>query len=170
VNAAIEGVAARVLSLLFVLAALFHAPVAAAQCAAQASTCALCHATSDRAPERRPGAEWHRDHAVGDFCAGCHGGDARAATEDEAHRGLSHPLSDPARSCAPCHADRWAERADGYAAHLAARAPEPPPPPRAAPGSGNVAIGALAAAVAVAFTALIVFNERRRRRAPGGSA
>lgn len=147
----------------FVVASLAFTGDAASQCAVKASQCAVCHATSDRAPERRAKADWHRDHAIGDFCAGCHGGDAGATSEPEAHAGLVHPLADPARTCAGCHADKTEAFAQRYAARLAERTPEAAPPrPRASSRNGVVA--AIAAVVAAAGAVVIAWNERRRRK------
>ncbi|MFT3765315.1 MAG: hypothetical protein QM820_07345 [Minicystis sp.] len=169
----IAGVAHRLVilpALLVGASSLLFAGGAAAQCAAKVSSCALCHATSERAPERRAGADWHRDHAIGDFCAGCHGGNAEATTEAEAHVGINNPLAEPARACAPCHADRAGDLAQRYASRLAQRAAEqaPPPSPRAAGTSHDGVATAIAALVAAAGTAVVAWNERRR--ATGGAA
>lgn len=135
-----------------------------AQCAAKVSSCALCHATSDRAPERRPNADWHRDHAIGDFCAGCHGGDPAAQAEADAHAGLVSPLAEPSRSCAPCHAAGFDERAQRYSARLAERAPSPPAPLAPRPrGSRNGLVAAVAVLVASAGVIVVLLTERRRR-------
>lgn len=136
---------------------------AGGQCAAQASTCAACHATSPRAPVRHGDAPWHKDHTAGDFCAGCHGGDAAQKREAEAHAGLVEPLADPARSCAPCHDARPFDLAQRYAAALAERGPAPPAP--RAPASRDALVGGVAAALAAVLLALVVVNERRRRAA-----
>lgn len=153
--------------MLFAVALLLSGDDASAQCAAKVSSCALCHATSDRAPARRANADWHRDHSIGDFCAGCHGGEPAAAGEHEAHVGLVNPLVDPARSCAPCHEGGFTERAQRYAARLADRAPSPPAPrasPASAPASRDEYVAALAVIVAALGGALVLFNERRRQR------
>jgi hypothetical protein len=88
--------------------ALMFADSARGQCAATVSSCVQCHETEGRFKVRENGTAWHGDHAIGDFCAGCHGGNPEAAGQADAHQGVGQPLADPGRSCAPCH--------EGYAA------------------------------------------------------
>ncbi len=146
--------------------------VARAQCAAKVSSCAQCHEAPDCAIVRRADEDWHKDHALGDFCAGCHGGDPAAEGDAEAHAGLVWPLADSSRSCAPCHAENHRELAQRYAARAAApdRKPSAASPPSAASGSGNRVVGALATFVALGGSAFVAWNERRRAHPAGGAA
>ncbi len=93
---------------------------ARAQCTSSGSSCVTCHETRAALPvlgEERP---WHRDHAFGDLCSACHGGDPEASSAPQAHRGLRSPLEDVTTSCAGCHAADALERAARYRASVAA--------------------------------------------------
>lgn len=159
--------------MLLVPALLFAAADASAQCANRVSSCVQCHETEGKRRVRDDGADWHRDHALGDFCAGCHGGNAEAASEAEAHQGLASPLADADRSCTPCHATGVRERASRYASAVEARralprAPaEPPRAPGAASNNDGV-LSAIVAALGIAAGAIVAVTERRRDRLAGG--
>lgn len=56
---------------------------------------------------------WHLDHAGGDYCAACHGGDRDAEAAFTAHATMVPPLAAPELACGGCHADAVA-RADRY--------------------------------------------------------
>src|SRR5208283_4604607 len=113
-----------------------------------------CHETEGHYQVRGNGTEWHRDHALGDFCAGCHGGDAEAPGAAEAHRGVVWPLADPARSCAPCHEGTFRDLAARYAAGAEARharrarGPRIAEPARPALRTHDAAAGAIAVLLA----------------------
>lgn len=143
---------------------------ALAQCATKVSSCTQCHEIEGRAPVHGDASPWHEDHALGDFCVGCHGGAPEADHEAEAHVGLIPPLADVARSCAPCHADGLA-LALRYAGHAAAREAGSARAPAPRPASArNGLVGALAVATAIAGGTLVAITERRRRAiARGGS-
>lgn len=109
-----------------------HASPSHAQCVGEATSCLQCHEMQAQRPVLGSAAAWHRDHAFGDVCTACHGGQPDQAERASAHAGLRDPLEDPATSCAPCHEQDWARRAEGYAARHAAAliAATPQQPPR----------------------------------------
>jgi len=132
---------------------------AAAQCPANASSCITCHETQGVRSVLQGAQSWHVDHAFGDLCAGCHGGDREAITEGAAHLGMrAAPLVDSEASCAGCHDDHVA-LADRYRPLLARAAQDkalPPPPSSAArPGAStpisiaNVVLAGIAVVLAV---------------------
>jgi len=138
---------ARLIAAQAVLALLVCAHHARAQsCGAQRSTCAACHV--ERGERPIDDGAWHTDHAIGDFCATCHGGDPEAPARAAAHVGLVDPLG--AARCASCHAD-----ADARVARYAeARDRRPPPAPATAappPTSGTSLPDAIAAGLALAI-------------------
>jgi hypothetical protein len=141
---------------------------ARAQCANRTTSCMQCHEIDGRHRVRENGTAWHRDHALGDFCARCHGGNDEATDETEAHQGMVSPLDDSERSCVACHPGDHGERARRYAADAAARreAGGPPHPPAAPVGarSHDPIAGALAAALALGAGAMVAIVERARRR------
>jgi len=170
--AALRGVPARRVFAALVAAALMTASgKAGGQCANRPSSCLQCHETEGHYKVRGNGTEWHGDHALGDFCAGCHGGDADAPDAAGAHQGVASPLADPQRSCAPCHEGTFGALAGRYAAAAKAR-----PPRRAGgrdvaepPRSHDGAAGTIAALIAAAAGAIVTLTERRRP-ARGGSS
>ncbi len=88
-----------------------------AQCGTSASSCKNCHEIQGQYPVSNIG-DWHKQHAFGDFCGFCHGGDMKAEDKPTAHIGLAHPLEDVTASCAACHPDDCDGRAQQYAAAL----------------------------------------------------
>jgi hypothetical protein len=75
-----------------------------AQCGSQASSCKNCHEVKGEDPVNAEG-DWHVQHAFGDFCEFCHGGNVQAPEKDAAHQGLIAPLGDVKTNCSSCHAD-----------------------------------------------------------------
>jgi hypothetical protein len=142
---------------------------ARAQCGATLSQCRNCHEIAGARPVLAAGSPWHADHAFGDFCAQCHGGDPAAAEKAQAHAGVTAPLAEIELRCGPCHpsdADALAER---YLRHRVAAAPTSTAAAGAAAGgSGGVLWGNVALAggdlLLGAFAAgYVVRNERRLR-------
>ncbi len=88
-----------------------------AQCGSSASSCKNCHEVNAKDPVNTKGA-WHVNHAFGDFCSFCHGGNVQAVKEQEAHQGMVQPLSNPQAACAACHADDYNQKAQVYAVAL----------------------------------------------------
>ena len=108
-------------SLLVVSGVLLIPPLdqADAQCGADASSCKRCHQGEEAYPVNDLG-QWHIDHADGDFCAVCHGGDKTTDDADAAHADMFDPLGDQARQrCTACHPADAERFADGYADTLA---------------------------------------------------
>ncbi|HVW24466.1 MAG TPA: YeeE/YedE thiosulfate transporter family protein [Polyangiaceae bacterium] len=151
----------------------FTASTAHAQCGATLSSCRQCHEIDANGPPP-PAARWHSDHALGDFCADCHGGDRTAPDEASAHAGLVDPLSPSGERCVACHA--------GEPSKLGAYAPETkpkntsaaaaPPAARKPPSNGssggaarpaNATLAALAILLALGGGAYVLRNEARRR-------
>ncbi|MCB9564977.1 MAG: hypothetical protein H6708_31720 [Kofleriaceae bacterium] len=171
---ALHGVRGAIVVGLALVAVGLGARVAAAQsCGGQRSTCRACHEERGERPVERDGSPWHGDHAFGDFCARCHGGDATATRRDAAHVGLAAPLTEAA--CADCHADP-APLLAGYVDEAARRPPAAAvtgPPSRASPsppaGVANTVAAALVLVLGVGGTIAIVRAERRRRGAPVAS-
>ena len=93
--------------------ALFPRPVSA-QCGSSASSCKNCHEVQGKDPVNTKGA-WHTEHAFGDFCEFCHGGNVKGKDEVSAHAGLASPLADVKASCQSCHANDYMDRAKKYA-------------------------------------------------------
>ncbi len=145
-----------------IAAALFVAGTASAQCGASVSTCRQCHEIDKQHPVLADGRPWHVDHAFGDFCADCHGGDAKATDVAAAHAGLGVPLGDAALHCgsATCHGARAAALAASYRTRPPSAGA--PPPSVARPARNGFAI-AVALALAVGGALLVAWNERHRR-------
>jgi hypothetical protein len=106
--------------LLVVVGMLFLLPPtqASAQCGSQASSCKNCHETQGQDPVNADGTPWHTQHAFGDFCYLCHGGNNQATDETAAHTGLEAPLADINTSCKTCHPDDTGAKAQTYASIL----------------------------------------------------
>src|SRR5450759_3147478 len=60
---------------------------ARAACGASASSCKTCHEINRKKPVNTNG-DWHKQHAMGDYCSFCHGGNVQAQDETGAHAGL----------------------------------------------------------------------------------
>lgn len=88
-----------------------------AQCGSQASSCKNCHEVKGEDPVNAKG-DWHTQHAFGDFCEFCHGGNVQAADKAAAHQGLIDPLGDLKANCSSCHADDFQAKAEKYATTL----------------------------------------------------
>lgn len=121
------------------LGLLFAAP-AYADCGADASTCKVCHEGEQQMPVNTLGI-WHTQHAFGDFCAGCHAGDATIKEKEASHAGMrSLVLADPKAACEACHASDYAAKAVSYkekpAEVLVVGTPSGPKYPP--PGSNNM--------------------------------
>jgi len=89
-----------------------------AQCGSQASSCKNCHETQAKDPVNTDGTAWHTQHAFGDFCYLCHGGNNQATDETAAHAGMVAPLSDITTNCKTCHPDDTVAKAQIYATTL----------------------------------------------------
>ena len=97
---------------------LFTAPPVKAQCGSQASSCKNCHETQAQKPVNNDGTTWHTQHAFGDFCYLCHGGNNQAADKTAAHAGMVDPLTDPKANCQSCHPNDYLAKAQIYATTL----------------------------------------------------
>ncbi len=159
----------------WLLIALLWWPAAgSAQCGARVTQCRQCHEL-DRVYPVLAGAPWHRDHAFGDFCAQCHGGDAEATDPALAHTGLSSPMSDTQASCGKCHDPASVEHAYAPIARGVGSWRNGPPP---AGGAGRATQTSVAWRNGLAATALgllgaagagyIVRNERQLRSRSAG--
>jgi hypothetical protein len=89
-----------------------------AQCGSQTSSCKNCHETQAQDPVNNDGTAWHSQHAFGDFCYLCHGGNNQATDEATAHIGLVDPLSDIVTNCKSCHPNDYEADAQIYATTL----------------------------------------------------
>lgn len=132
----------------------------AAQCVSNASSCVTCHETEALRPVLQLGQPWHVDHAFGDLCVACHAGDPSATTQQQAHRDVHSPLADPSVSCAGCHTDEAAQRAERYLLFLNARRSGPPgnvkpPSPAKAASSANRVLAVVAALLTVGLALMI---------------
>jgi hypothetical protein len=94
---------------------LLPAQSVSAQCGSQASSCKNCHETQGQDPVGNDLTTWHGQHAFGDFCYLCHGGNNQATEKTAAHTGMTKPLSDIVASCKSCHAKDYEARAQIYA-------------------------------------------------------
>ncbi len=138
-----------------------------AQCGAIVSQCRQCHEVEGARPVLEGGSPWHRDHAFGDFCPQCHGGDADTRDTARAHTGMMSPMTDVAVTCGPCHEP--SRVAHAYSAPL--QGPGNPTKGGGAPRAGaaraadsRIGNGLLAAAVlffGAGGVAYVVRNERR---------
>lgn len=151
-------------TLVALLVLLLGSPVARAQCSGNASSCLLCHEAEGRRPVLAGELLWHRDHAFGDLCASCHGGDPASSDEAVAHAGMVDPLRDAQRACASCHASDHEAKLAVYAGARAARGPTTPLPPRAPPPPTSRASIAVAAFALVLGLVLMVALRRRQLR------
>ena len=109
----------------FALMVAFAAPArqaAAQSCGGQRSGCKACHDERGAHPVSSDGTPWHGDHAFGDFCVDCHGGDRTATDQLTAHVGRVAPLA--AERCTSCHPTPEPL----LARYVAARAERPAPP------------------------------------------
>jgi len=89
-----------------------------AQCGSQASSCKNCHETQAQDPVNADGTAWHTQHAFGDYCYICHGGNSQATDKTQAHTGMVAPLSDIQAACQQCHPNDLEARAQVYATTL----------------------------------------------------
>ncbi len=89
-----------------------------AQCGSQVSSCKNCHETQAQKPVNNDGTAWHTQHAFGDFCYLCHGGNNQATDKVAAHTGMVAPLSDINISCKSCHPTDALAKAQIYATTL----------------------------------------------------
>jgi len=103
---------------LLVIVLFSNAQVLKAQCGASLSSCKTCHEVKKAKSVANQG-PWHQQHAFGDFCEFCHGGNTAAKTEAAAHQGINKmPLKNAGNTCSSCHPDDYKERALKYAAVL----------------------------------------------------
>jgi len=100
-------------SLMFV-AALWAVPkISEGACGAAASSCKNCHEVKGEMKVNNKG-DYHTQHAFGDFCVFCHSGNTAATDKAGAHEGMVKPMANLEQSCASCHPDDYAKRAEGY--------------------------------------------------------
>lgn len=104
--------------LLLAVSAFLLTTNASAQCGSQASSCKNCHETQAQKPVNNDGTTWHTQHAFGDFCYLCHGGNNQATDKTAAHTGMVDPLTDIATSCKSCHPTDFTAKAQIYATTL----------------------------------------------------
>lgn len=152
------------LPVLLAIAITALAQAAYAQCTSNASSCVSCHETQGLRPVLQSAQPWHVDHGFGDLCASCHGGDPESSAKEQAHLGRRHPLTDPAASCAGCHAEDTSARAERYLAVKTSTAPPPPTEPPASPPPGATASSTADRALAVlaaVLTIALYFVTRR---------
>jgi hypothetical protein len=122
---------------LMALALSFTPPPSAARAAG--SSCLECHEVQAKDPVATRGS-WHVQHASGDLCSVCHGGQPQAQDEATAHQGLRlNPMENPQASCAICHPAEFEEQAARYSAELHMTQTARPPAP-----SGRCSRGATA--------------------------
>ncbi len=105
-------------SLVIGSAAFLMTTPAKAQCGSQASSCKSCHETQGQDSVNSDGTAWHTEHAFGDFCYLCHGGNNQATEKTAAHTGMIDPLSDIVTNCKSCHPTDYTEKAQIYATTL----------------------------------------------------
>jgi hypothetical protein len=89
-----------------------------AQCGSQASSCKNCHETQGQKSVNNDGTAWHTQHAFGDFCYLCHGGNNQVTEKVAAHMGMVAPLVDINASCKSCHPADTLTKAQIYATTL----------------------------------------------------
>jgi len=97
---------------------LVSATPAQAQCGSQASSCKNCHESQGQKPVNNDGTTWHTQHAFGDFCYLCHGGNNQSTDETASHAGMTAPLADINVSCQSCHPSDTLAKAQVYATTL----------------------------------------------------
>lgn len=147
------------------LALALSASPAAAQCGAGASECMGCHEGRGARPVVADGTPWHADHAFGDFCAICHGGDPSATDAAAAHASLFAPLDHPADACGSCHGAASAGLSERYAAAVTVGRPRSVPPG----GAGglvpwrNLVLATFVVVLGVGGGAYVVHHERALR-------
>jgi hypothetical protein len=145
---------------------LLPAQSVSAQCGSQASSCKNCHETQAQYPVSNDLTTWHGQHAFGDFCYLCHGGNNQATDKVAAHTGMTDPLSDVVVSCKSCHAKDFEARAQIYADtlgikvnSLAATLAATTNPPTAATTAPTVAVAAAPAEV-VPAAEMVDYSQR----------
>lgn len=158
---------------LVALALLARSADALAQCGATLSSCRQCHEIDANGPTP-PAARWHSDHALGDFCADCHGGDRATREEASAHVGLVDPLTPSAERCIACHAGE-PSKLSAYVSETKPKATYALTPPLAVMkppgndsdgGSGrgaNTALALLATLITLAGGTYVLLSEARKR-------
>jgi hypothetical protein len=141
--------------------------VHAQQCGAALSQCRDCHEVRGLKPVEGGGASWHRDHAFGDFCAACHGGDPAAPDRIAAHAGLRSPMRNVQQTCGVCHAADAPSLAQRYARGTETVSPlipgpREPPAPHRSPWA-NLLLAGIVLGLGGVGAAYVVNNERRIR-------
>ena len=138
---------------------------AKAQCGSQASSCKNCHETQAQDPVNADGTAWHTQHAFGDFCYLCHGGNNQSTDKTTAHTGMVAPLSDINTSCKTCHPADTQAKAQIYATTLGQQigtgaAPTPASNQPAATPAPAVSGPAPAQAAVVPAANLVDYSQR----------
>ena len=72
-----------------------------AQCS-DPSACKTCHEIQGQKPVN-DSSPWHKQHAIFDFCAACHGGERDATDFTTAHIGVVTSLAQMPVNCSSCH-------------------------------------------------------------------
>jgi hypothetical protein len=113
----------------------YFTPPPASIARAAGSACLECHEVQAKHPVSALGS-WHVQHASGDLCGVCHGGQPLAQDEATAHQGTRrNPMENPQASCAICHPAEYEEQVAVYSAELSmtqtARPPTLAPSPTA---------------------------------------
>ena len=130
---------------------LWPTPPVAAQCGSQASSCKNCHEIQGQFSVNTSG-DWHIQHAFGDFCEFCHGGNVQDTSKEGAHAGMVAWSADPKASCSTCHASDYVDKGETYAIALGVTlgqgGGEGSAPSPASGGGGEPATAAPAEAVA----------------------
>jgi hypothetical protein len=150
---------------------LLPAQPVSAQCGSQASSCKNCHETQAQDPVSNDLTTWHGQHAFGDFCYLCHGGNNQATDKAAAHTGMIDPLSDVVVNCKSCHPNDFEARAQIYAdtlgikvgslkATLSATESAPTNAPAALGAAVPVAPAAIAVAAVVPAADMVDYSQR----------
>jgi len=107
------------------------------------------------------------DHALGDFCVDCHGGDGTTRDVANAHATLSDPLASPPSKCRACHADAEARAAryiPGRKATSGSGSVRSLPSNEPRRSSGTERANAVLAVLVAALAVVIGFVASRRGR------
>jgi len=138
-----------------------------AQCGSQASSCKNCHETQAQDPVNIDGTTWHTQHAFGDFCYLCHGGNNQSTDKAAAHTGMVSPLADINTSCKTCHPGDTLAKAQTYATVLgqqigtgAASTPASNQPAATPAPAAPAAAPAPAQAAVVPAASLVDYSQR----------
>ncbi len=142
---------------------LLPAQPVSAQCGSQASSCKNCHETQAQDPVNNDQTTWHSQHAFGDFCYLCHGGNNQATDETAAHAGMVSPLDDIVVACKSCHTKDYQALAQGYADTLGVKIGTGVSQTQQGTGQTTVsssAVATIAPAAAIPAADMVDFSQR----------